>query len=131
MPQIQDFSFNPPTGLNDSSYSPTTPTSEAAIREQLQGIPDQLRDYINILLARLHSQTLGSSGSEEIASATISGVTGNTVYQQLANIYLQIGNIVLGQIPNGSLTTEKIDLKFKSDISGSKIYNYKNIGGAL
>lgn len=53
---ITQFNFNPLTGLNDTSVYETTPASEAAARAQIQGIPDQIRDYINnTLRAELES----------------------------------------------------------------------------
>lgn len=45
---ITNMAFNPVSGLKDASYSPTTPVSETAIRAQIQGVSDQLRDYINV-----------------------------------------------------------------------------------
>jgi hypothetical protein len=46
---MEDFVFNPPTGLRDMSIYPEDPGSEAAAREQFQGLLDQLKDYANSL----------------------------------------------------------------------------------
>lgn len=49
MPLV-DFEFNPPTGLRDTTEYDTTPASEAAARGQIQGVSDQIKDYINTVL---------------------------------------------------------------------------------
>lgn len=44
------LAFIPAQGYRDSSFAPTDPPSEAAFRDVMQDIPDQLRDYINTTL---------------------------------------------------------------------------------
>lgn len=56
----------------------------------------------------LQSTTTSTSGANKIGSATISGVTGATVYDQLVNLKSQISDVVLGQIPDGTLTEAKL-----------------------
>lgn len=106
---VQNMAFTPATGLRDASFAPTDPVSEAAIRDVIQKVPDQLRDYINgTLLATLHSTTLGSSGSEEVASPTIAGLTGNTVYAQIANMLAVAQAAQAGTILPGTVTDDKL-----------------------
>jgi hypothetical protein len=68
----------------------------------------ELKTNHNGVITVLGQTTAGDSGAENIGSATIVGVTGSTVYAQMANIYSQLINIVLGQIPDGSLTDTKL-----------------------
>lgn len=117
--------------LTDSVYSPTTPASEAAIRLQVDGAIQELYDALDSIVA-------GSSGSELVKSAPISGITGSTVYAQIANIYTQLTGIVLGLITDNTITDAKLvdtagqtkDLVSKHN-SSVNIYNYKNLGGSL
>lgn len=66
---LAPMAFNPANGLKDPAYSPTNPGSEAAIRQQIQGIADQLRDFIN-----------------------------NTLLPQMAT-HTDLASVVLGQLP--------------------------------
>lgn len=63
---------------------------------------------INTNDTTLLSTTAGNSGADYVKSAPITGVTGTSVYAQLANIASQISQAVLGQIPDGSLTDVKL-----------------------
>jgi hypothetical protein len=44
---MNNFSFNPITGIKDISAFPTEPVSEAAARAQFQTLFDQLKDFMN------------------------------------------------------------------------------------
>ncbi|OCZ54310.1 hypothetical protein [Dehalobacter sp. TeCB1] len=107
---ISNMNFSPTNGLRDPAYAPTDPANEAVLRGVIQGIPDQIRDFINdVLLLTLHSTVLGSSGSEEIASPTIPGIAGNTVYTQIANLLsiaqaAQAGTILPGTVTDTMLS---------------------------
>lgn len=46
---MNNFSFSPLTGLRDVTAYPSEPTSEAAAREQFQGLLDQVKTYLNSL----------------------------------------------------------------------------------
>lgn len=59
--------------------------------------------------AQLNATTTGASGAHLIGSATITGVTGTTVYAQLANLKTQIDGVAAGGIPDGSVTPAKLD----------------------
>lgn len=115
---FEDFMFTPADGLKNHEYSPTEPESEDAIRAQIQGISDQLRDHINDLQEQLNAVTEGSSGAHHIGSAAITGVSGESVAQQLASLKTLIDETAVGAIPdnsiasaklqNGAITTEKL-----------------------
>lgn len=106
---IADMVFNPPTGLNDATYSPQTPANEASARSEIQGVSDQLRDYINSTLIpqivalnipitaitdldganlqtiiqsirdKLKATADGSSGADYVNATAINGLVGTTV----------------------------------------------------
>lgn len=105
---FQDFAFSPAEGLRSRSYSPSEPESEDAIRDQIQGIADQLRDHLNTLQEKLASKTAGASGAHHIASAPIPNVSGETVAQQLYDLKQQLDHTALGDIPSGGISTDKL-----------------------
>ncbi|MDD5018582.1 MAG: hypothetical protein PHO15_10860 [Eubacteriales bacterium] len=109
MAEFTEMAFSPATGLNDKETYTTTPASEEEAREQVQGISDQIRDYINeALLPELENAETGASGAERIGSAAIENVTGETVRTQIADLKSQIDDISAGSVADGSITTEKL-----------------------
>lgn len=111
---ITAFAFVPPNGIRDASYAPTDPPNEAALRQAIQGIPDQLKDYINnVLLTSLASTTTSSSGAREIGSETLPGIVGNTVYAQLLALLNYINSISIGNVPINSITNDKLGTDVK------------------
>ena len=103
-----DFAFSPPDGLRDRTYSPTEPESEEAIRGQIQGVSDQLRDHINALQARLRAVEAENSGAHYIGAVKIEGVTGENVAQQLLSLKQLLDETAVGAIPDDSIETVKL-----------------------
>lgn len=129
---ITPFAFVPPNGLRDASYAPTDPPNEAALRQVMQGIPDQLKDYINtVLLPTLASTTASSSGAREIGSETIAPLSGNTVYAQLVSLVAYINSISIGAVPNDSITNDKLAPEVKAEVTQNtrKLKNWIINGG--
>jgi hypothetical protein len=117
--------------------------------------PNDIKTYINGLVDILNSVTLGSSGSENISSAPIAGITGNTVYAQISQLLsvaqqAQAGTMLPGIITDVMLSndpgmaksqltdimTQVADLAIqtayvKRKAVASKIYAYKNMGGTI
>ncbi|HMK57740.1 MAG TPA: hypothetical protein VK462_01665 [Nitrososphaeraceae archaeon] len=62
----------------------------------------------NALCDDLLSIIAGVSGSEQIGSATIAGVIGNTIYAQMTDLKSQIQAIIGGAIPPGSVSNAMI-----------------------
>ena len=62
------------------------------------------KTYIIALLAELAAITAGASGAHNTGSAAIAGVTGTTVYDQIANLKTQINDLVVGSIAEGTIT---------------------------
>ncbi len=115
---LQDFSFTPPEGLRSRSYSPSEPESEDAIRSQIQGIADQLRDHVNALQGKLSSRMQGADGANCIGSAQIPNVSGETVGEQLRALKQQLDNAIMGTIPDGGIDTPKLA---DGTVSGEKL----------
>ena len=67
---ISNMAFTPTGGLKDASYSPTTPVSEISIRTQIQGVSDQLRDYINGTTNPLLDNTITNTNNAVTTSNT-------------------------------------------------------------
>lgn len=61
----------------------------------------ELQTTINAMIDTLNSTVAGSSGTENIGSAPISGVTGATAYAQLVNLKSIIDGMVIAQLPGG------------------------------
>lgn len=96
--------------VNNVSELPDEPTITAA---QLKAVFDKYgiddKTFTNeTLIAELESATPGSSGSENIGSAPISGITGDTIYEQLASLINTIIGVEVGAIPNGTLEETKM-----------------------
>ena len=111
---INDFAFDPVDGLKNVTSFPTTPENEAAARKQVQDVFDQITAYLNAeFKAKLIATTTDASGAHQVGSATISGVSGATVYAQLATLKTLIDGVALGDIPDGSLTNTKLATDIK------------------
>lgn len=105
---FEDFAFTPADGLKNHEYSPTEPESEEAIREQIQGVSDQLRDHINSLQGQLNAVTAGNSGAHYIGAAEIAGIAGENVAQQLSSLKTLIEETAIGAIPDHTIETVKL-----------------------
>lgn len=85
------------------------PTMSAAeLKQYFDSQPEQIRVAFNALIDSLGSSTTGDSGAHNIGSAVITGVTGATVYDQLASLKQLLDLTVTGQIPDGSVTPSKL-----------------------
>lgn len=60
------------------------------------------------LLTILQSTTPGNSGADYVKSAVIAGVTGTSVYEQLAYLESQIQAIIGASIPPGSISATQL-----------------------
>ena len=116
---ISNFSYTPTDGLKNKSSFPTYPANEDAWRKQFQDMFDQIPTEINAILSILHTTTLGASGTEEDASPTITGITGNTIYSQIYNLlsleqsdkaYLlaQMQAMTQGSVSDGAIIDSKL-----------------------
>lgn len=123
-------------GLDDEPNDVTGLTA-VELKALFDKAPNDIKTYINSLIDILNSTVSGSSGSENISSANIPGLIGNTVYAQIVNLLSQVLTltnttaftptaqyhpatkkyvddtaigVVLGQIPDRSLPNTKIQL---------------------
>lgn len=81
--------------------------STAAFKAALDSSTQALQAAINALVADLQASGAGVSAAEFIGSAPIAGLSGSTVYNQITDAKSQLNGVVLGQIPDLSLTTNK------------------------
>lgn len=115
------MAFDPVDGLLNQTEYPTQPADETAMRTAVQDPSNQLRDFINnTLISELTSTESSASGSEYIGSATVTGVTGNTVWAQIASLKdlvtsiqtdelgLSPGVILTEHIANDAVTADKL-----------------------
>jgi len=111
---ISPFVFVPATGLADTATFPN-PISGAAHRAQLMTPLNQLSDYvnaialyINVYVAMLTATTDGASGADSVGATTPPGMTGATMQALLEELKTLVDNVVLGQIPDGTITAAKV-----------------------
>jgi hypothetical protein len=70
------------------------------------GVDD--KTWVNAFIDELEATTAGASGAHSIGSATIAGITGNTVHAQLGSLIASVQDVVVGDIPNGTLEETKM-----------------------
>ena len=100
-----------------TAISGLTGTSVQALLESAKTLIDGKPDTANVYTkAEINSTTPSSSGTEILGARAITGVTGSTAYAQIGDLKTQIDGVVLGSIPDDSLTNAKLgtDLKVGS-----------------
>jgi hypothetical protein len=121
MADLTTMGYIPENGLKDKTEFPALPGSEDEARAQIQGMFDQVKDYINdTLLAELKSAA-SPSGAEKIGSTAIDDVDGATVWAQLSDLKNQIdeqSEEVAAALTNGLSLSQIIE---PGDINGSMI----------
>ncbi len=113
--EYKKLKFDPEEGFLDSNFYEDTPSNS---REILQRQHNQTRDFINEVVDRLNCENEGESGLESIKSPQIDGVFGNNGYEQIKDVKRQLNNIVLNEVPDGSVTHIKLA---KDSVTGEKI----------
>ncbi len=105
---IDQFTFDPPEGLENRLYSPTYPASEDAIRGQIQGVSNQLKDKLNELLGNLAKESADDCGADYVGASPLPGISSLRVGGQLRELSALIQTLVTGAIPDGTVTTAKL-----------------------
>jgi len=100
--------------LTDYVYSPTNPASEDAIREQ---IDDSIQEVYSNTQSALTSKTLGDAGSNLVGHNSAS-ITADNVGDALEENRTAITDIVLGEIPDNTLTELKMAAEMKKQSGG-------------
>lgn len=108
------------TSVSNIQTQPDEPViSAATLKALFDKAGEDIVAYINsTLLVALEENTLGSSGAESLGCAAIAGVTGTKVRAILVDLKDQIDAIVLGSIPDASITAAKMDADMQKDIAG-------------
>lgn len=103
---LSRFEFSPPEGFLSAEAYPTDPNSEEEAREQLFRPHGQVRDFFNdTFLAELAAE----GGAESVGAGPLyEGDTAGSVAEKLLALRAAIEDIVLGGVPDGSITTEKL-----------------------
>lgn len=85
----------------------------ATLKQKFDQIGEDLKDYVNnTLLTELESSTLGSDGAKSVG-LKLSQITATNVNGAVLELYNAITGIVLGQIPDNSLTNLKLGTDVK------------------
>jgi hypothetical protein len=94
---------------NNISNLPNKPLITAtALKQKFDQYGADDKTYTNGLIDQLELTTPGSSGAENIGSATVSGLAGNTIWAQISALWTAVQNIVIGTLPDNSVTNDKI-----------------------
>lgn len=83
---------------------PRYEASEEKVRADMQLLYDELQVALN----RLVSDLDGTQGAENLGFRAVSGIDANTVQEAIEIVLAQIGQAALSEIPNGSITPEKV-----------------------
>lgn len=120
--KFTQMQFTPQTGLNDKVVYPATPKNEGEARSAIQGISDQIRDYINeTLLKELQNADTGKSGAEMIGSSAIQDLRNGDIYPITVRDQLELMADKLKQALTGSINITNIIEN--GDITGLMIAN--------
>ena len=120
------MAFTSPTYAvnNVQGLAPLTQDQATAVQILFDKTGADTKAFIIALLAELAKTTAGSSASENLGSATIAGLTGNTVYAQIADMLAvaqaaQAGTILPGVVEDtmlsdtaGQIKSYRADKKF-------------------
>lgn len=102
MSRVNPFNFTKSwRKTDDLPYFPTYEGSEDQVRDDLQNLFDQIRTYINNSLVPATNAITGSDVSVTYGGDSVS------LQDAVSGIEDDLDDVVLGQIPNGSLTAEK------------------------
>ncbi len=82
-----------------------------------------LDDCINPLIDELSATTSGDSGADSIGSGVIDGVIGDTVQAKLESLKSITDNIVMGQIPDSSITPSKLSAGYARSFEATVLYS--------
>lgn len=100
-------SVNNHQSLPDKPRSPTY--TATALKVLYDKAPNDIKTYVNsILMVELESTTDGNSGADNVGATPITGGVANTVQGILEELDTVLDNVVLGQIPDGSLMDVKL-----------------------
>ena len=106
-----NFAFNHSDQPNDLYNVETS----AQIKSNFDSRAQELEDTLSAVIDQLQSIADSDSGADNIGATAITGLTGTTVQALLEalksnddSILNQINNVVLGQIPDGTITDVKL-----------------------
>lgn len=103
---LSRFEFTPAEGFLSTEAYPTDPQSEEEAREQLFRPFGQVRDFFNGTFLR---ELAESTGAESVGAGPLyEGDAAGSVADKLLALRAAIDDIVLGGVPDGSITTEKL-----------------------
>lgn len=104
----------------DPDAFPTVETDETVVRADMQALHNETRDYLNRTLSptlegvsTLLDDTISGLASQSTARklgfARSTEVPADTVQDAIDNVQSQIAGVAMGEVPNGSVTAEKLD----------------------
>lgn len=115
---IANFAFDPATGYQDTVFAPTNPASELQFRATMQAIPDQLRDFINLVLLPVVNAL--PTTSDVLTKTNTTSYSPTTQYHPATKGYVDttVSGVIAGTIPDNSLTEIKMANEMKKGIVG-------------
>ena len=112
MPNYNNLNFTPSDGYSSKETYETRPTSETRVREIFNALPEQIKAYLNQqIVAKLNAEydlLRSVNGAASIGVSPLAAGYENKLQPVLARLKTEINTAVLGQLPNGSVTMEKL-----------------------
>lgn len=107
----------------DLADKPNSTMTAAELKAHFDAAPDELRVYFNHMIDALQSVVDGDSGADSI-SATPIATSPSNVQGILEWLKLQIDGLVLGVIPDGNITPDKLSFNpaTKEELDEYKLY---------
>lgn len=96
-----DTSFDYTRKWTNSDDFPTYEADEAKVRSDMQALFDQIRDALNALAQAIDAANIPFTPIPDVLSST-------NLQDAIEEVQAQIADVVLSQIPDGTITTAKL-----------------------
>lgn len=112
MPNYNNLEFTPSDGYSNKEAYETRPASESRVREIFNSLPEQIKTYLNQqIVAKLNDEfdlLRSELGAAALGVAPLAAGYENKLQPTLERLKTEINTAIMGQVPNGSITLEKL-----------------------
>jgi hypothetical protein len=112
LPNYNNLEFTPSDGYSNKEAYETRPASESRVREIFNSLPEQIKTYLNQqIVAKLNDEfdlLRSELGAAALGVAPLAAGYENKLQPALERLKTEINTAIMGQVPNGSITLEKL-----------------------
>lgn len=112
MPNYNNLEFTPSDGYSNKEAYETRPASESRVREIFNSLPEQIKTYLNQqIVTKLNDEfdlLRSELGAATLGVAPLAAGYENKLQPALERLKTEINTAIMGQVPNGSITLEKL-----------------------